>query len=330
MKNYEHKIVSRRFFFQLKRFTHVSLVSALTFCALFFNVACDSTKPPARTSTASHSYPMKGKVISIDKAKRRVNVEHQEILKPEGGVYMEAMTMGFALRDMELYDELKAGDEIQATLVIEQGRSLLDNVTFSRLMSGYDAGTSNAASVIDPQPGTRLPDFTLVNQDNKKIQLDDYRNQVLLLTFIYTRCPLPDYCPLMSDNFVAVNKIINDNPNLRARVRLLSITFDPKYDTPAVLRDYARRYVGNNDEAFKRWDFATGTPEQIAAIARFFGLTYETAQDETINHSLTTAVVAPDGKLLKLYRGNDWQPAELAREAERYLIQNPSTQGARL
>lgn len=300
------------------RFTFASL--AFFVIGLCFS-ACANQSVPTPSSEARR-YKLTGKVLNVDKSRRRVQVAHNPISGTQGETYMEAMTMDFALRDEALYDEMKSEDEISATLVIDKGRSYLDEVSVSRPMSGDKAAAANrAAALIEPQPGTSIPNFTLVNQDGKNINLADYKNRLLLLTFIYTRCPLPDYCPLMSENFAAINNAINSNPTLRDRVRLLSITFDPLYDTPAVLRDYAAQYgaqVSANSSPLT-WEFATGTPAQISDVARLFNLSYTPAADGTINHSLKTALIDVSGKLIRLYRDNEWKPQEVVRDIERHI-----------
>ena len=282
-----------------------------------YNVA-----PP---SSEARRYKMTGKILNVDKSRRRVQIAHNEIDDNQGGTYMEAMTMDFALRDEALFDEMKSGDEINATLVIDKGRSYLDDVSVSRPMSdGQSAAALNSAARLEPQPGDSIPNFTLVNQDSKTIRLADYKDRMLLITFIYTRCPLPDYCPLMSENFATIKKAIDSDSALRDRVRLLSITFDPLYDTPAVLREYAARYDANTSAVAspRTWEFATGSPAQINGVAKLFNLTYTPTPDGTINHSLKTALIDSTGKLVKLYRDNEWKPRDVTREIERHYASN--------
>jgi protein SCO1/2 len=159
----------------------------------------------------------------------------------------------------------------------------------------------------------------MINQDGKKISLKQYRDRALLLTFIYTRCPLPDYCPLMSRNFSQISQELQKNPGLKDKVRLLSMSVDPDYDKPKVLREYGAKYLGsNNPQAFKQWEFASGTPEQVKNVAQFFGLNYWPEKDQII-HGLRTAIISPDGKVVKVYRGNQWKPEEVMKELENLM-----------
>lgn len=275
-----------------------------------FISACDS-KPAPRASDGAQRYEVKGKIVSADKANHKVKIDHQEI---KG--YMEAMTMEFTLLDDWVYPELKPGAEIQATLVVDQGRSWLESPVVSNVIDPNLAGKTEESNV-EPSAGTETPNFTLINQDGKKINFNQYRGKALLVTFIYTRCPLPDYCLLMSQNFARINEELAKNPALQDKTHLLSISVDPDYDKPKVLREYGARYIGSGKpDAFKHWEFATGNAEQIKQVAQFFGLNYWPEKDQII-HGLRTAIIAPDGKVFKVYRGNDWKPEELLQDLEK-------------
>lgn len=266
--------------------------------------AC-SSKPPEASASAKR-YEVKGKVVSVDRPNKKVTIDHQEIPG-----YMEAMTMPFTLIDDWAFDAIVPGADIQATLVVDTGRSWLESPV---VVSPGPAGGNEV--VVEPKPGDEVPDFTLANQDGKKVSFHNWRGQTLLLTFIYTRCPLPDYCPLMSKNFAEINRAIQKNPALSERVQMLSISVDPANDTPEVLRTYAVKYAGGA-AALKRWEYATGTPEEVKSVAQFFGLSYWPDKDQII-HSLRTAIVGPDGRVVKVYRGNEWKPAEVVADLEKF------------
>ena len=164
----------------------------------------------------------------------------------------------------------------------------------------------------------KFPDYRLINQDGKAIRLHDYRGKALVLTFIYTRCPDPDQCTLMSNNFAAIDQELQKQPELYAKTHLLSISFDPEYDTPKVLRSYGAAFTGRySDETFAHWEFAAGSADEVKGIAQYFGMRYyldsESGKQQVI-HSLRTAVIGPDGKVIKVYRGNDWKPDEIVSD----------------
>jgi protein SCO1/2 len=253
-------------------------------------------------------YELKGKIVSFNKAQQQVVIQHEAV--PE---LMEAMTMPFTLKEDSAYDVMRAGDLIQATLVVDGERTRLENPIITQAIGGSAPATSNAAAgLTEPEIGATIPDASLVNQDGKRINLRQYRGHALVLTFIYTRCPLPDYCTLMSNNFAAIKRELDKSPELRAAgTHLLSITLDPAYDTPKVLRSYGAAHTENYEsEKFEHWEFATGEPEEIRRVAAFFGLSYK-QEGEQIVHSLRTAVISPDGKLYKMFRGNEWKPSEV-------------------
>jgi protein SCO1/2 len=272
--------------------------------------ACSPTTKTPEASGAAQRYEVKGKVVSVDKANHKVTIAHEEI---KG--YMDAMTMPFTLLDDWVYPELKPGAQIQATLVVDQGRSWLENPVVSNVVDPNLVGKAEESGA-EPAAGTETPDFALVNQNGKKISFKQYRGKALVMTFIYTRCPLPDYCPLMTNNFMTINRELQNKPALRDKAHLLSVTVDPDYDRPKVLRDYGARFAGSDNDGFKRWEFATGSPEQIKSVAQFFGLNYWKEKDQII-HELRTAIITPDGKVAKVYRGNDWKPEDVLKDLEK-------------
>ena len=288
------------------------LLLVATACA--FLAACSPDESQAKR------YELKGEIVSFNKAQQQVVIRHEEVPG-----FMEAMTMPFTFREDSAFDVMRAGDRIQATLVVDDERTRLENPIITQAIPAAATTRTPADGPTEPEIGATVPDATLVNQDGKQINLQQYRGRALVLTFIYTRCPLPDYCTLMSNNFAGINRELEKSPELRARAHLLSITLDPAHDTPQVLRSYGAGHTENyQGEKFESWEFATGKPAEIQRVANFFGLIY-TREGEQINHSLRTAIVAPDGKLYKLYRGNEWKPAEVLNELRALSVgQQPS------
>jgi len=262
-----------------------------------------------RPRDVEQRYPLKGKVVNVDKRGLTVTVAHDAIPG-----YMEAMTMPFKLKDDRMLNDASAGDGIQATLVIAGLRSWLEDVVLTR----ETAETSNLARTdawLEPKPGDLVPDFNLVDQSSRRFGLNQLRGQNLILTFIYTRCPLPDYCPLMTDNFAEIEKTLKASSDGNSKVALLSITLDPTYDTPEVLRQYAEAHSAD----LNHWRFATGTRDDIKKVATYFGLQFWNEGDQVV-HSLRTALIGTDGKLVKLYRGNEWKPDEVIRDLQSLTV----------
>jgi protein SCO1/2 len=271
------------------------LVGLSTVLAL---TSCQSEKP-----LPEQRFDLRGKVLGIDRNAGTVRLQHEAIPN-----YMAAMTMDYPVKDKWVFDVLKPGQTVRATLVVATDRAWLEGIVVTeeaKAQSGLTVDADSAGTSI----GKEVPDFPLVNQDGKRVHLHQYRGKALLLTFIYTRCPMPNYCPLMSKNFAQILERTQGDPKLSASTHLLSISIDPEYDKPAVLRAYGSACAGN-PHPFERWEFASGTPDQVRKIAEFFGLKYWTDSGQIV-HALVTALVGPDGKVIKVYRGNDWLPAEV-------------------
>ena len=281
--------------------------------AILSSVACKR----AADDVPVNRYDLRGTIVSFNKDQQQVVIAHEAV----PGL-MEAMTMPFTLKEPAAYDAMRPGAQIQATLAVSGERSWLENpvviVATKADETTADATASPApapgSTLTEPTPGAEVPDFGLVNQDGRKIALRQYRGRALAVTFVYTRCPLPDYCPLISTHFAEVNRALESDEELAARAHLLSVTVDPAYDTPKVLRSYGAGHTGNfSDEKFRTWEFATGEPDEIRRMANYFGLAYREDGDQIV-HSLRTAVVKPDGTLHKVYRGNEWKPGELLKD----------------
>lgn len=261
-----------------------------------------------RTPSNEKRYDLKGKVVGVEIDKHLVTIAHEEI---KG--YMPSMTMPFTLPDDYYLQNLAPGDEIMATLVVDGSHTWLENVAITR--ESPDAAATTGIS--EAKEGDEVPNYQLVNQDGKDIRLNNYRGKTLLLTFVYTRCPLPDYCALMSTNFATIDRELEKQPELYQKTHLLSISIDPEYDTPKVLRSYGAAYTERyQDETFSHWEFASGTKDQVKGIAQFFGLRYFAEKDQIV-HALRTVIVKPDGKVAKVYRGNEWKPEEVLSELKK-------------
>jgi len=276
------------------------LPAAVLLAALSFVLGGCSQKPPDDAN--AQRYDLKGTVVSVDRARKIVNVDHEEIPG-----YMAAMRMDFPLKDADALKVVEPGDTIQATLVVADTEYWLESPAVTKKLPG---ATAAEVAGTEPQPGAEVPEVKLVNQDGKAVRTGQYRGRALLVTFIYTRCPFADQCPLMSANFAQLNGQLASDPALRAGTRLLSVTLDPEYDKPDVLRAYGSTYAGGK---FDNWDFATGDPVEIRKLAEGFGLAYK-AEGGQIVHSLRTALVSPEGRLVKIYRGNEWKPADVLND----------------
>lgn len=266
---------------------------------------------PQRSATEKR-YDLEGKVVAVEKNKKLVTVAHEDIKN-----LMPAMTMEFNVPAAWVYEvPLVPGDHITATLVVDGLKMWLEDVVITKESS--ESTSPGGVGRVEPKPGEDVPDYRLVNQDDKAIRIKGYRGKALLLTFIFTRCQMPDQCTLISNNFAAIDQELQKHPELREKTHLLSISFDPEYDTPKVLRSYGAAYTGKySDETFAHWEFASGSTDEVKGIAQFFGLRYNKdseSGEEQIIHSLRTALIGPDGKIVRVYRGNEWKPEEVLKE----------------
>lgn len=280
---------------------------------IFLFTACQKADMQSNASADAKRYALRGKVVSVDRAKKSATIDHSEV---KG--YMPAMTMAFPVRADWVWNDLVPGAEIQADLVVDETAKepyWLENIAISA------APNPNQAALPTPderfaQIGREIPEFTLTDQDGKRLSTGDFKGKAWAITFIYARCPLPDYCIKMSTNFSdAALQIMNSE--LKDSVRLLSVSFDPENDTPEKLRQYGQGYLGKDAKPdFSVWRLAVGSDKEVRAIADFFGLRYEIDQNDKtqINHSLRTAVVSPAGKVTRIFAGNEWTAGDLLAE----------------
>ncbi len=294
----------------MQRSWHISLIS-LILAAGLLGSACHRTKTPA-----AKRYPFTGRVISIDSAAESALIDGDNIPG-----FMDPMTMPYKIKPASMLRELAPGDSISAEVVVVEPTTKnedavpeywLENVKVTAHAKQPPAAGANSLHM--PSPGEEVPDIAFTNQDGRHISLGKYRGEVLLVTFIYTRCPFPDFCPRMSGNFDEIYKQIGSNPSL-AGTHLLSISFDPEHDTPKILRDYGFSVAHTHEAAlFKHWEFAVPRTTDLPRIEDFFALTVK-PENGLITHNLSTAVIGPDGKIVKWYHGGDWQVSDLIKDA---------------
>jgi protein SCO1 len=252
----------------------------------------------------ARQFELQGQILAVRPERSEVVIKHQDI---KG--LMSGMTMPFTVKDAALLNGKQPGDLVTATLVVGETHAYLSALT-----------TTGHADVSEPPPppppdilttGQAVKDAPLVDQDGTPRPFSTFKGHRLALTFIYTRCPLPDFCPLMDKHFATVQKTIASTPAL-SDVRLLTVTLDPEFDRPAILKAYARRREADPDV----WTFLTGEPAEVNRFASQFGLYVEHNPQDAINitHNLRTAVIDLEGRLVAVHSGNSWTPAELVAD----------------
>lgn len=270
------------------------------------------TNSHAVADSASQAYPIRGVVVSTDPANNEVLLKHDAI----PGL-MPAMTMPYRLEDPSALSELHSGDLITATLLADHDDAGPINLRLKNVVVIAQARPDYkpAVNYHVPAKGDDVPNFKLLNQSNRTIDLKQFRGKVVVMTFIYTRCPLADFCPRMSHNFAEIDKTLQSNPALYKDTHLLSVSFDPTYDTPKVLRSYGSAYTGNFvKETFQHWDFAAPSVAELPSMEQFFDVGVTPGENGTLQHSLSTVVIGKDGKIVSFYPTNDWKVDDVLAE----------------
>jgi len=266
--------------------------------------------------SAQKRYPFTGRIVSVDSQAQSAIIDGDAIPG-----FMDAMAMPYKIKPAATLNHLIPGDSVSAEVVVVSSGAKNDDAAPDywlenvKVIAHIDPSHAPGASSLHmPAPGEEVPDFSFTNQSGKLISLKQYRGKVLFVTFIYTRCPFPDFCPRMSGNFAEIYKQAATNAAL-TNAHLLSISFDPEHDRPKVLRDYGFSVAHTHESAlFNRWEFAAPRLADLPRLADFFALTIQ-PEGGTITHNLSTVVIGPDGKIVKWYHGGDWQPSDLIKDA---------------
>jgi protein SCO1/2 len=258
----------------------------------------------------ARQYPLKGQIIGLGQnagtGRTEVTVKHEDIPG-----FMPAMTMAYSVKDGTRTDGFVAGDLITATLTVDGSAVFLQDLR----KTGHGPLPPQAKSVriMDVMdPGDAVPDDALTDQTGATRRLSDWRGRALAVTFVYTRCPVADFCPLMDRHFADLQRAIRADPVLRERAHLASVSFDPRHDTPAVVAAHAKERGA--DAAL--WSYLTGEAPAIDHLTSRFGVSTIDEHDapETITHNLRTAIIDPKGRLVKIYSGNEWTVADLLND----------------
>ncbi|HEY0456843.1 MAG TPA: SCO family protein [Verrucomicrobiae bacterium] len=263
------------------------------------------------TNSGTKTFEVKGVVHDVMPDKDKVKVAHEAIPG-----YMAAMTMTFEVKDPKELGGIKPGDSIAFKMVVTERDGWIENI---RKLSTNATSVANAPEnfrrVRDVEPlevGNEMPEYHFTNELGKAVSFADYKGQAVALTFIYTRCPFPTFCPRMSLNFMDAQKKLESTADTPTNWHLFTITFDPEFDTPSVLREYAKSHGADE----KHWSFLTGDLIDVTAIAEQCGLLFwrpDTNQPAGISHNLRTMVIDPRGRIFKIFSENQWTGDDLAK-----------------
>lgn len=270
-------------------------------------------EPPVETK----DYPLAGEVRKVDPDEKTLQIRHEKI---EG--FMPAMTMPFRMPEGTDFSEFRPGDYVEGTLRVRSKGGVTEDYDLVGLEVAKPAikplvlemgkdGPRLVAPPVRLRPGDEVPDFAMVDQDGASRKLSDLKGHVVVLTFIYTRCPLPEFCPTMDRKFGELAQSVAANSARAGKVRLVSLSFDPDHDTPEVLSKHATIRGAKPP----LWSYATASHDDLAKIAAPLGLTFGAVKDEIV-HNLCTAVIGPDGRLARLdvgTRANGWTTSEMLK-----------------
>lgn len=274
--------------------------------ALVFPLVVIGCGRPEKTEADARHYEVRGIVRGFAPDLGTIDVEHENI----PGL-MPSMTMPFTVRDSKEIAKLRVGDAISFRLTVtDKDASIAEvkNISADEVHLPKSTPPPALASAKSERlrEGDSVPRFILTTEVGQDITPDSYKGRPWIVTFIFTRCAVPNFCPLMAKNFATLQNALKTGGGRLAEARLLSISFDPEFDTPAVLKEYAQAEGADS----KIWTFATGDPAEIARLTKQFAV-HTTPEAGTISHGLTTALISRDGKILKLWRGNGWTPEEV-------------------
>lgn len=256
-----------------------------------------------RRAPEGRRYALTGQVLAVHAERDELLLRHDDIPG-----FMPAMVMPFTVRDPAIPPGLRPGDLVRGVLRVGDTTAVLEGLE----KTGYRPLPPETAKALSPPgalaPGDPVPDVALVDSGGRRHRLSEWRGRAVALTFVFTRCPLPEFCPALDRRFAELQSVVRADPVLRGSTLLLSISFDPAFDTPEVLRRHAQG-LGADPSL---WIFATGSAADVEAFGSAFGLSV--ARDPAITHNLRTAVVDASGRLVRVHAGADWTPADVARD----------------
>jgi protein SCO1 len=280
--------------------------SVLFFVFIF---AQSALATPMTNDNSTTSYTTAGVVINIAQDRRVATIHNQAIPN-----YMMEMTMDFPIKNTNELNGISPGDKINFTLVVGQDDEWIQNIRRVAHLAGTATnGMSMQAKASDPVltelvPGDTMPDGVLTDEDGRQIHFSDFRGRAVVFTFFYSRCPLPNFCPLMNRNFAAARDLVASTTGAPTNYEFLSISFDPVNDTPQMLKNYAALF---RSQDASHWLFATMATNSLATLAPALDLMV-VHQGDSISHNLRTVVLDPQGRISRQFDGNQWTPQELA------------------
>jgi protein SCO1 len=261
-----------------------------------------STAFAAKPDKDTQHHLLKGKVMAVDAANRQVTIQHGDIPG-----YMPGMTMPFVVENSSLLADVHPGDQVEADLVVANNTAYIQSIEATHPAGEHFTPAPKPGAQRYPQNGDPAQDFHLQTQDGKTVSLATYRGKPLLVDFIYSQCPQPQFCPLLNIKFAEMAKTVQADSGKYHDAQLLSVSIDPEHDTVPVLKSFSQHFDATKTG---RWNFATGTPKQVHDFASNMGLDYWPESGQVV-HSVVVYAIDKDGKIADTWRGNDWKPSEV-------------------
>ena len=283
--------------------------------------SCKKEEEAPQTNAVGHTnqqvFQVKGVVISVKPKEKQVEIRHEAVTN-----YMPAMTMPFDVKDTNELAGLEPGSKVTFRLIVTDTEGWIDQIHTVATATNSVTGTGGANNIPanglirvarDVEPldiGEALPEYQFTNQFGEVFRTTDFKGQALAITFLFTRCPYPNFCPRMANDFAEVQKKLEALSNGPTNWHLLTVSFDPEFDKPEVLKSYAQVWHYNP----ARWTFATGDLSEITALGEQVGLAFWHDETGSISHNLRTVVVDSSGRVQKIFTGNTWTPEEIVEE----------------
>jgi protein SCO1/2 len=301
-------------------------------------VSCEKSPQPLRTTPAAAAartnqqiFQVKGVVMKVKPESKEIEIKHEEVPG-----YMPAMTMPFDVKHTNDLAGIAPGDAVSFRMIVTDTEGWIDQI--KKIGSATTNNPATAANPLAGQPaaekirivrdvepltvGDTLPEYAFTNQFGQRVTTSQFKGQALAITFIFTRCPFPTFCPFTARNFAGAQQTLLARPGGPTNWQLLTISFDPEFDKPPVLKAFGETY--KYDPA--HWTLATGSIVDIMAIGEQFGLVFQPEQTGTISHNLRTVVIDAAGRVQKIIVGNSWTSDELAEELAKAAAVKPKSE----
>lgn len=280
---------------------------AIVFVAMAWIALLTACQKQQAEKEVLKEFTVKGVVVRVEDEGRTMIIKHEEMPG-----YMGAMTMPFRVKEPSEADGIKPGDEIEFTYKVAELSSWIEDLskTGKQEVIQETPAKSDQSSLL--KPGDLFPDFALLDENGQPVQLADYRGSVVALTFIFTRCPVPEYCPAMMRNFSEVDRLLQDDAHAPDDYKLLTVSFDSGFDTPEIMKAYGQQF---GQDTTNRWNLlSTPDSEHIKTLGESVGLMFGKNNNAIYTHNLRTVVLDADGRITKIFTDESWQPARLVSE----------------